>query len=339
MAALQNLKGFVLRGNTHLLLIREDEKRRQTMANNQQLTIAQAKQTDMVGYFHRLGFRPAKIRGYDHWYLSPLHEENTPSFKINSRLNRWFDFGLGKGGNMVDFGVLFHGCSVKDFLVRLGGDFSFQQIQPLIAGVGGLVRVAEPQQRITIQSEKELTSPALMSYLSQRKIAADIARNYCRQITYSYNKRTYYAIGFKNDSGGFEIRSKNAKLSSSPKGITCLKNGGEKLAVFEGFMDFLSYRSMLPERQATDCDYLILNSTSFLEKSMPLMNDYNEKLLFLDHDPTGRKFTSQLLELKSGYRNQSSLYTGFKDLNEWLVNGGSKDDLKKTKSMREGRGL
>src|ERR1041384_7545302 len=94
--------------------------------NKQRLSIAEAKEMDLVDYLSSLGYRPAKIRGVDHWYLSPLRDEKTPSFKVNQKLNRWYDHGLGQGGNLVDFGILYHQCTVSELLQKLDGSLSFK---------------------------------------------------------------------------------------------------------------------------------------------------------------------------------------------------------------------
>ena len=36
----------------------------------------------MIDYLSKLGYQPAKIKNNDYWYLSPLREERTPSFKV-----------------------------------------------------------------------------------------------------------------------------------------------------------------------------------------------------------------------------------------------------------------
>ena len=79
----------------------------------------EAKQIDIVDYLAALGHRPQKIRNKDYWYLSPLREEKTPSFKVNRGMNAWYDHGIGKGGNLVDFGILYFNCSVRNFLEHL----------------------------------------------------------------------------------------------------------------------------------------------------------------------------------------------------------------------------
>jgi len=80
---------------------------------NQHFSIQQAKQIDIVEYLEKLGYRPQNIRNNDYWYLSPLRQEKEPSFKVNRKLNMWYDHGLGKGGSLIDFGILFYNSPMK----------------------------------------------------------------------------------------------------------------------------------------------------------------------------------------------------------------------------------
>jgi DNA primase len=70
-------------------------------------------------------YEPIKIRNVDYWYLSPLRDEKTASFKVNRRLNKWYDHGLGKGGNIIDFAILYQDCTVGEFLQKFSDDFLF----------------------------------------------------------------------------------------------------------------------------------------------------------------------------------------------------------------------
>src|SRR5262245_10085337 len=85
----------------------------------EKLSCAQAKQIDLVDYLATLGHSPHKISRDDYWFLSPFRDEKTASFKVNRKLNVWFDFGEGKGGTLIDFGIRIFNCSVKDFLDKL----------------------------------------------------------------------------------------------------------------------------------------------------------------------------------------------------------------------------
>ncbi|RZK33336.1 MAG: DNA primase, partial [Hymenobacter sp.] len=68
---------------------------------------------DMVHYLSELGHQAQKIRGEDYWYLSPLREEKTASFKVYRKGNVWYDHGMGKGGSVVDFCLAYFGGDVQ----------------------------------------------------------------------------------------------------------------------------------------------------------------------------------------------------------------------------------
>lgn len=280
----------------------------------------QAKQMDLVDYLASLGYHPSKIRNDDYWYCSPLRNERTPSFKINRKKNVWYDHGTGEGGNLLDFGVLYHHCSVKELLEKLGGGLSFHP--PLKR-----IEMA-PEPVITIISEKEISSLSLLRYLRQRRIAEGVAKKYCSEVSFEMRGKLYAAIGFRNNAGGTELRTPWFKGSAAPKNVTTLENGAKDLAVFEGFFDFLSYQSIGLKHPLPSANYLVLNSTSFFEKSRQYMERHNRVHLFLDRDKTGQKFTGAAMSWSRKYTDESHLYEGYKDLNEWTQQIG--------KSMKKG---
>lgn len=65
------------------------------------MTTEEAKKIRIADYLHSLGYSPVKQQGVNLWYKSPFREENEPSFKVNTEREQWFDFGLGKGGNII----------------------------------------------------------------------------------------------------------------------------------------------------------------------------------------------------------------------------------------------
>ncbi len=298
------------------------------------LSCEEVKQWDMVNYLSQLGYEPAKVRNTDYWYLSPLRNENTPSFKVNRKLNRWYDHGLGKGGSLVDFGILFYQCDVSGLLQKLNTGISFHQ--PIHTPSERPVK----ESRITILQDFEITAKSLLHYLEQRKIDTDIATRYCREVRYSVDDKTYYAIGFKNDSGGYELRNPFFKSSSSPKDITVIRSGlnNKHVAVFEGFFDFLSYLTNFKVLGTNECDFVILNSVSQFEKARPHIEQYQKASLYLDNDVPGQNCSAYALSLSNIYSDASSLYKGHKDLNNWLVSkAGNNTRVVQKKRIRQKR--
>ena len=278
----------------------------------------EAKRMDIVTYLESLSIKPQTVNGNDYWYLSPLRDEKTPSFKINRKLNVWYDHGIGQGGNLVDLGILLHHCSVQEFLGKLnslGDSFSFHQ--PVMPPQKS-DEVAE--KKIKLIAADTLTDPILCHYLETRNIPVEIAKNYCRQITYMNGEKQFYAIGFKNNSGGFELRSPNFKSTVSPKDFTFLNaQKFDAVAVFEGFTDFLSLiasgKQILPELT----NFLVLNSLSFFEKARPVMEQHERVYLLLDNDAAGKNCAKRALSLSHQYNDLSNRYEEDKDINEWLM--------------------
>jgi 5S rRNA maturation endonuclease (ribonuclease M5) len=140
------------------------------------------------------------------------------------------------------------------------------------------------------------------------------------------NQRQYELIGFKNNSGGYELRGTNDfKSTVTPKDFSFIQNDDKPytnaVAVVEGMFDFLSLLekqdSILPEIS----NYLILNSLSFFEKAIPLIEEHKKVYLLLDNDKAGKSFTSFALKRSLKYTDLSDQYKDSKDLNEWLVKG------------------
>lgn len=287
--------------------------------------IKDAKQIDLVDYLSRLGYQPKKISNNDYWYLSPLRGENTASFKVNRRLNFWYDFGLAKGGSLIDFGILYHKCSVSEFLDMLTQEKILSFHQPISLKTERPIIEAVEKGKIHIQDVRNtIQSIALLEYLSSRKISVEIANWFCKEIDFLLYDKKYTVIGFPNDAGGYELRSRDFKGSSSPKDITMLgKSQSKRIHLFEGFFDFLSFQvihhrklSLLSNQQP---NFLVLNSIGFLEKIKPILGQYQSVHLFLDRDKMGLATTQQMLQLGSQYKDESLLYTKYKDLNEYLI--------------------
>jgi hypothetical protein len=290
----------------------------------QNISCEEIRKTDMVKYLSILGFEPKKISHGDYWYLSPLRDEKTPSFKINTKKNCWFDFGIGKGGNIIDFAILYHNCTVGEFLKMVQNDFYFHR-QPVLEPI----KENEQESLIEILYDKTISSLVLIRYLHKRNIPLSVAEKYCSEIIYRLNNKTYAALGFKNDSGGYELRNEFFKGSNSPKDITRLKNKGKKVAVFEGFFDFLSFISLLSNKELKPVSFCILNSLSFFEKSRPFLEQHNSIHLYLDNDKAGINTASYAKSLNEKYHDESTLYKNYKDLNDWVMNIG-KRSLSKT---------
>ena len=129
-------------------------------------------------------------------------------------------------------------------------------------------------------------------------------------------KRTYYAIGFANDALGWEVRNMYFKGCVAPKAVTTIKRGADRLQIFEGFMDFLSWKTLNPSSKS---DAIVLNSLALLPRIKEQMMGYREVESFLDNDDAGRKAFTVLKQMFPQVIDGAARYRVHKDLNEWLV--------------------
>lgn len=279
----------------------------------------------MVDYLSSLGFQAIHTKGEDHWYFSPFRDERTPSFKINRRSNIWYDHGSGDGGNIIDFGILYHRVDVRGFLELLTrdyrqSDFSFHP--PLkkdnnISSVAG-EKENSTEGKIIIIAARQLGNAGLLHYLNQRAIVPDLANRFCQEVDFTLYKKQHTAIGFTNGKGGYELRNPYFKGSSSPKTFRFVDNGSQELQVFEGFFDFLSWLSHFKNDQLTS-NFLVLNSLSFFQRAKQTMETHSSIRLWLDRGTAGQACTMHAIKSHPAYEDKSSLYKDFDDLNEWHV--------------------
>ena len=266
----------------------------------------------IADFLNAMGVRPAKQRGQVLWYSAPYRTEWTPSFKVDTTKNVWFDFGTGKGGDIFDLAGAFIGS--EDFLLRAA----------FIAKSGACPLPVMEQSPRNKEGEpafediwvRPLLNGRLLGYLKERGIDAHVAIPNCEEVRYRVRGKRYYAIGFRNRVGGLDLRNRFFKGCIPPKDISLKRNGSDICSIFEGFMDYLSAMQM----GIIASDWLVLNSVSNVEKALQVLGDYQRIECYLDNDDAGRR-TFDRLRVNFGDKvvDRSSLYAGHKDLNEYLL--------------------
>jgi DNA primase len=264
----------------------------------------------------KLGHFPKKTTEKEAWFLSPFRSETQASFKVSRSNNRWYDHGEGIGGNVIDLVCKILKCSIKDALTFLNCNalfFSFQQQQNIIKKEIG----------INIVKVQDVTHPALIQYLNFRGISLSVAKIYCKEAWYTHKDKTFFAIGLKNNKGGWELRNKFFKNSSSPKSYAFLKRNRNQLVILEGMFDLLSLAT-LDGISLEISDILVLNSISFINAIEKHISKYSIVHLYLDNDTAGQKATQYLINKYKHCIDKSSSYKNYKDLNELLSHANRK---------------
>ena len=285
------------------------------------MNIDDIRKISLVEFLNQLGYQPTGRDSKGLWFYAPYRSERKPSFHVNPRKNVWFDFGSGDGGDI--FTLAGELCDSTDFIRQ--AEYIAEKMQMPIA------KPYKPEPFIeqpTFEDVKisKLVSPALLSYLVNRGIPADIAQRYCVQVDYKLHGKNYYAIGFENSAHGYELRNAFFKGSYPPKHITHIANSNARCNVFEGFIDFLS-----AERLGLNDgnDSVVLNSVANVGKAIPTLAKYPLILCYLDNDTAGRAAVARLRrEFGDRVSDKSALYPDHKDLNDYLQSLNPKKSTK-----------
>ena len=275
------------------------------------MEIQNIKQIAITDYLQQQGYAPARVQGIHYWYYSPLRNESTPSFKVNTERNQWYDFGSGEHGDIIDLVCALHRCTISEAIRLLSGA---KQVAHQEFSFGGKRNFSE--RKLEILSAQPLSNPYLLRYLAARAIPLPVASAYCSEVLFQNMNRTYYAIGFANDALGWEIRNMYFKGCIAPKAVTTIKRGTDRLQIFEGFMDFLSWQTLHP---SSTSDAIVLNSLTLLPRIQKKIKSYKQVESFLDNDDAGRKSFEVLKQFYPQIIDGSVRYRTHKDINEWLV--------------------
>lgn len=252
-----------------------------------------------------LGYFPNKENEKEAWYLSPFGNETQASFKLDKRKNQWYLFSEGIGGNNVDFVKKYFNFSISEVL-SWAKDQNFSSFHQQMDSLPS---------NYTITEVNEIKNWNLKKYLNERGLSKKVYP-YLKEVKFTINSKKLYAIGIQNLSGGWELRNTFYKGSILKKDISVITNNSDKVLVFEGFIDALSFI----ELQEDFCfDVISLNSISMLGKLKNFIQEYSEICLFLDCDNAGIKATNFLLSEFSQATDYSFLYKDYKDFNEFLV--------------------
>lgn len=299
--------------------VRRNENEKMRMASEKKknnMNCKEANEIQIADFLLTQSIEPNKILGNDFWYLSPLRNERTPSFKVDISINRWYDHGMGVGGKLVDLGVRLFQETVTEFLLRLDGStikksFSFhkpetEKVVPVIKKI------------------KRLENKALLSYLDVRAIRPLwVARTFCQEVYFSIGTKNYFGIGFKNNLGGYEIRNKFFKGCLGPKRISSINRDSKTYFLFEGFIDFIS---AYQQGSIKGSSYIILNSTTQIRYAIAELQAQGAEDVsaYFDNDWAGRNCFKTLKQSFPNAKDCSSQYAEFNDFNEMVTHTNPK---------------
>lgn len=280
--------------------------------------IDELKQIDIVSFLSSRGYKPIKETNSKIWYNSPLRPESSPSFYVKKDTNRWRDFGF------VDTKT----HSIIDLVEQMDGVDTLQAMSILKSKTDG--KRFEP---IEIKNDPVLTvlkvydhfiDARLLMYLKSRGITKNVYERYTKEIHYCFSdkpEKVFSAVGFKNDSGGWEVRNSYHKYCISPKTITTFDCGSNHtLNLFEGFINGLSY---LCYNNINEFDQttIVLNGLGNLYKILPEINKYEKINCYLDWGCGGSRSMDMIRGVVGTDRvmDHRYLYEQTDDFNDLLI--------------------
>ena len=293
------------------------------------------KRYPIVEYLERKGVKPVRRTPAYALYQSPLREDMHPSFKVDTEKNLWIDYAEGRGGSIIDLCMRLEGCTLLEAIRQLGRNapddtaHSPQRERVQDTSKQESIRQAAANGARRMIGISDTLPSHLQKYLTEdRCINIEKAMPFLRSISYEVRGLHYQAIGFANQSGGYELRDSGSfKGTIAPKDITPIfmdrsrnkvTDKIQPVCVFEGFMDFLSFLSM-KEEVTSAC--LVLNSVSNVARAIRYLNDRHLTHIraFLDNDDAGRKATNDFIWAGFKVEDMSVHYGRFKDLNEYHI--------------------
>jgi DNA primase len=292
------------------------------MKNKKNTNCAQLKQVSIVEYLQANGIAFVKETRENYWFPSPFRKETKPSFGVMKRKNYFNDFGSGARGDIITLVKLLHQTDTAGALRILAEFIQNNPQTPFFSFSPAPLIETYKKQGITFA---KIQNPILRKYLANRGISYRVYDDVPElgQV-YQYPNGidtlpAYFNIGFKNDSGGYELRNREFKGCIAPKDITTVPGFENNLLLFEGFMDYLSalhYFNTTWFRSTA----IILNTLSHLDRVLPILKKYEKVFLFLDNDEAGYQATLKVLKHNSHAQNMAlKYYPEHKDFNEMLM--------------------
>lgn len=273
-----------------------------------------------------LKFLPVKKSGKELFYISMLRDSDTdPSFCVNDDKRLWHDWGGGnssgiKGGNIIDFGIAywpqksFH--EVLSEIVLLTRNTKYGNV-PLSTNKINRPRLAIKLPHYKVEDVKDIgNNPVITAYLQYRGIL-DAPHDDIKEIYYyvedeKKERKRYFAAGWQNEVGIWEVRNKYFKGSLGKKAVSFIPGDPQSLVAFEGYLNYKSWQLSNPDATQS---ILVLNSTSLLQAGISKAKSFSQISTFFDNDKNGREtWLAWSLALPHA-ADASSIYEGYNDYN------------------------
>lgn len=251
-------------------------------------------QVPLCKLLEHLGHTPAKINGNEHLYYNVLKSADSRfSFIVNEQLDIWYDRLTRKSGNVIDFcSAYWPELNLEQVSEKLGdiGQLLANTIRIQPTKNGGRKRLAIKLPLYHIEETRPVgCNSEIREYLQSQDIW-EISIGHVKEVYYYFvdeNKRRkdFFAAGWQNENGGWEVRGRNFSGCLGKKGMTFVQGKNNRLVLFEDYFDYLYWRYA---NRAYEPSILVLNSPEFLDAAKKRASRFDDVAFYL-----GKKYLDE----------------------------------------------
>lgn len=277
-----------------------------------------ANEIQLVDIFADRGVKCQRKTGKYRYFPAVWRGEKNASIAVDVEQNVWQDFGgsgFEKGGDPIRLIEVWDHKKAFDAAQYLLSHKFVNKTEKSSSQIE--LKFNDSTERKYI-GDYPIDNIQLEYLVNVRKIRTETAQRYTRKVFYQLGTKKVFAVGFRNDHGGWELRTNKFKITLGEKWYTTIpgRNKQDSLIVFEGFMDFMSALD-LHQADFFEADCVVLNSLSMLDKLD--LSKYAKVWLALDNDQAGEDATRIVMGKYAHVKDLRGDFAGYKDYNEKLI--------------------
>jgi DNA primase len=220
---------------------------------------------------------------------SPFRADKNPSAIIFNDSKIYHDSGTGEKLTLLNFIMKLENCSFQTALNILSKN-TFQATE----------NTAQTSKTSNNSAKFEffpLENAKLIRYAEHRGISEQTAKKYLSE---GWKDGKFYYLAFLNDNGGYALRndtkSNYSKINYGKGGVTTIRHNSDKVVIFEGFFDFLSWIEYMNFKGKNTANFnaIVLNSCVNLTYILRSFGDYAKIYLLLDNDHKGAETAEKI---------------------------------------------
>lgn len=264
-----------------------------------------------------LGHSPQ--RSYGQELIYSLSGEKA-CFAVNREHNIWYDHNTGKGGNIIDFAMIYWKVTFREALKKLNEYYALNQLP----GYGALKTKRRHAQKLPHYQVGQITAlgsnAAITGYLESKCIWE--AAQKCLSEVYYYVEdekgrvKSFYGAGLKNELDHWQICGPSYTGCLGHKAISFSGRSETQVSVFQDTLSYLSWQTDNPP--ATD-SILVMHSPDLLVATIRKIKDFLAIQVWFTRDDTGRLQSAELIQALPQATDCSMIYKDYLHYNEMLV--------------------